>query len=300
MSMSGGWFFVVASEAISVGDTTVTLPGIGSYIALAIAQRDLAGGRLGHRRHAGRHPRLRPAALSSARRLGGSLPIRAGVGRRAAALVGAFDAPPVGLVRAGWRRPWARFGGGPTARPPGAPTSAPEPAQAGRDRGRIGSGPMVDRRSVAALAVWRIATFVLGGLSLSEAATAFGLGCLTLARVLVLIVLASIVWVPIGVRVGMNPRVARFVQPIAQFLAAFPANLLFPVAVSAIVAYGLNPDVWLSPLMILGHAVVHPVQRHRRRFRPAVGAARRRDQPAECEAGCGGGRSRFPACSRTT
>jgi len=42
MSMSGGWFFVVASEAISVGNTTVTLPGVGSYIALAIQQKDLA------------------------------------------------------------------------------------------------------------------------------------------------------------------------------------------------------------------------------------------------------------------
>ena len=42
MSMSGGWFFVVASEAISVGDTTVALPGVGSYIALAIERRDLA------------------------------------------------------------------------------------------------------------------------------------------------------------------------------------------------------------------------------------------------------------------
>jgi NitT/TauT family transport system permease protein len=41
MSMSGSWFFVVASEAISVGNTTVTLPGIGSYISLAIARRDL-------------------------------------------------------------------------------------------------------------------------------------------------------------------------------------------------------------------------------------------------------------------
>ena len=30
MSMSGGWFFVVASEAISVGDSKITLPGIGS------------------------------------------------------------------------------------------------------------------------------------------------------------------------------------------------------------------------------------------------------------------------------
>src|ERR1700686_4303 len=42
MSMSGGWFFVVASEAISVGNTTVTLPGVGSYIALAIEQKNLA------------------------------------------------------------------------------------------------------------------------------------------------------------------------------------------------------------------------------------------------------------------
>src|SRR6202046_117503 len=41
MSMSGGWFFVVASEAISVGNTTVALPGVGSYIALAIEQKNL-------------------------------------------------------------------------------------------------------------------------------------------------------------------------------------------------------------------------------------------------------------------
>jgi len=41
MSMSGGWFFVVASEAISVGNTHVALPGVGSYIAVAIERSDL-------------------------------------------------------------------------------------------------------------------------------------------------------------------------------------------------------------------------------------------------------------------
>ena len=41
MSMSGGWFFVVASEAVVVGHTTFALPGVGSYIALAIAQKNL-------------------------------------------------------------------------------------------------------------------------------------------------------------------------------------------------------------------------------------------------------------------
>ena len=42
MSMSGGWFFVTAAEAISVGDNTWKLPGIGSYVALALEQRDIA------------------------------------------------------------------------------------------------------------------------------------------------------------------------------------------------------------------------------------------------------------------
>ena len=57
---------------------------------------------------------------------------------------------------------------------------------------------------------------------------------------------------PIGIWVGLRPRATQIVQPIAQFLAAFPANLLFPLAVSGIVTWKLNPDIWLSPLMILG------------------------------------------------
>ncbi|GAB2177675.1 ABC transporter permease subunit [Dongia sp. agr-C8] len=42
MSMSGGWFFVVACEAINVGSTNLLLPGIGSYIAVAVADQDLS------------------------------------------------------------------------------------------------------------------------------------------------------------------------------------------------------------------------------------------------------------------
>src|SRR5471032_721758 len=75
---------------------------------------------------------------------------------------------------------------------------------------------------------------------------------MTLARVIVLIALATIIWVPIGVWIGLRPRLANRFQPIAQFLAAFPANVLFPMAVVVIVAFHLNPDIWLSPLMVLG------------------------------------------------
>jgi NitT/TauT family transport system permease protein len=42
------------------------------------------------------------------------------------------------------------------------------------------------------------------------------------------------------------------VQPIAQFLAAFPANLLFPPVVLAIVYFHVSPSIWLSPLMLIG------------------------------------------------
>ena len=71
-------------------------------------------------------------------------------------------------------------------------------------------------------------------------------------RVLVLIALAALVWVPIGVWIGMNPRLAGRLQAVVQFLAAFPANLMFPVAVVLIVRWHLNPNIWLSPLMVLG------------------------------------------------
>ncbi|HEX4210233.1 MAG TPA: ABC transporter permease subunit, partial [Candidatus Binataceae bacterium] len=89
-------------------------------------------------------------------------------------------------------------------------------------------------------------------LLLSDLGTAFFDGLLTMIRVAVLIALASAIWVPIGVMVGLRPRLTQLVQPLAQFLAAFPANLLFPIAVFLIVRYHLSPNIWLSPLMILG------------------------------------------------
>ena len=68
----------------------------------------------------------------------------------------------------------------------------------------------------------------------------------------VLMVLASLLWVPIGVWLGLRPVWARRAQPLAQFLAAFPANLLFPPVVLFIVHFQLSADIWLTPLMILG------------------------------------------------
>jgi NitT/TauT family transport system permease protein len=250
MSMSGGWFFVVASEAISVGDTTVTLPGIGSYIALAIAQRrlDAIAWAIGAMlivillydqllfwplvAWADRFRFEQEAGVVSPRSWVLTVLRRSG-------LVATLSAP----VAAAWRRSYRRR--------PRSATSTPLQVRgvAGRWPDRIWAVIVL---VLAALALWQITRFILEGLSLSEVVAAVGLGTATMVRVLVLIALASVIWVPIGVWVGLRPGLARIVQPVAQFLAAFPANLLFPVAVSAIVAFALNPDVWLSPLMILG------------------------------------------------
>ncbi|CAO3373234.1 ABC transporter, permease protein (cluster 10, nitrate/sulfonate/bicarbonate) / ABC transporter, permease protein (cluster 10, nitrate/sulfonate/bicarbonate) [Azospirillum argentinense] len=262
MSMSGGWFFVVASEAITVGDRTVTLPGIGSYLAEAIAQKNL--GAVG----------WAVLAMLAVILLYDQLlfrPLVAWADRFRVEQTGAQEAPKSWVLRLFQRTRVCRALLAPAAALLGrvawlrlSPLSSLAAALPPALRRRI-AGPPAPARDrwldrlwyavVAAAALglgWTLVTFIAGGAGWSDVGTALLLGAATLLRVLVLIAIASLVWVPLGVLIGLRPRLAEAVQPVAQFLAAFPANLLFPVAVVTILRFDLNPDVWLSPLMILG------------------------------------------------
>jgi len=249
MSMSGSWFFVVASEAISVGNTTVTLPGVGSYIALAIEHQDM---------HAVMwaivtmlvviliydQVLFRPLVAWADRfrfeQEAGILPPHSWVFDvlRRSRIIERMKQPFGALWRASMRPRREK------------PQAAEQPQRFDHARLMFQLGIVVT--ALAAIALWQSLQFLITGITLSDIALALLLGLATLARVVVLIALASVIWVPIGVWVGTRPNAALIVQPIAQFLAAFPANLLFPIVVSVIVAWKLNPDIWLSPLMILG------------------------------------------------
>jgi len=251
MSMSGGWFFVVASEAIAVGELHVALPGIGSYVARAIEASDL--GAVG----------WAILAMSVTILIYDQLLFRPMVAwadkfryeQTAAAIV-----PRSWIVDLFRRTSVLRTLGDSIG---GTLQAAARARLSIRSVGAAGAGPVVSSRLLDA--VWYglivlviaylglvLLRFAGAELSWGDFFTAVGNGGITLLRVAVLICIASIVWVPIGVAVGLRPALAEKVQPVAQFLAAFPANLLFPLAVYLIVRFQLSPVIWLSPLMILG------------------------------------------------
>jgi NitT/TauT family transport system permease protein len=252
MSVSGGWFFVVASEAISLNGDTILLPGIGSYISQAIDQRNLtaifyaigtmlvvilmydqllfrpllAWSQKFKNELAGEEQMTRPWFLITLQRA------------RVFDLFG-WIVESVGAL----------FGSLLRLVVPQRPSKAMETKD---------TPPAVDWAvntvfaAAAIYALWRIVVYIGDSVPSSEILNVVLLGAATALRVIVLIIIASAIWVPIGVWIGLRPRIAQVAQPIIQFLAAFPANLFFPIAVMAIQENHLNVEIWLSPLMILG------------------------------------------------
>ena len=243
MSMSGGWFFVVASEAITVGNTTVMLPGIGSYVALAIQKENLlaigyailtmllviiAYDQLLFRPVVAWADKFRFEQTASAARAGimdaRSVPADARLARTDLSVCcPQHRRSPIFISRCHPALDSGKKPGGPPSR-------------------------LVDAVWLALIiasttyAAWRTYRYLSATLGPSDVVSVVGYGLITLLRVIVLIALATLIWVPIGVWIGLRPKLAERVQPLAQFLAAFPANLVFPVFVVTIVRYRLNSE----------------------------------------------------------
>ncbi|KVH02741.1 ABC transporter permease subunit [Burkholderia sp. BCCIQ04A] len=255
MSMSGGWFFVVASEAITVGNQTITLPGIGAYLAQAISDKNF--GAIGW-------VILTMTVVILAYDQFLFRPLIAWADKFRMENTASGDAPQswlLDLVRrtrlihqllvpAGWF--FAKAARIPLRLPLSGAMRFTLPKvekKASRTVDIAWAGLVLIG---TAYIVWRVVSFVATGVTMAEVGHVVVLGLITLLRVVVLISIASVIWVPIGVWVGLRPKLAEKLQPLAQFLAAFPANLLFPVFVIVIARFHLNADIWLSPLIVLG------------------------------------------------
>jgi NitT/TauT family transport system permease protein len=249
MSFGGGWFFLAASEAISVLNRQYTLPGIGSYVAAAVTARDLRA--LGWAIATMIVLILlidqafwRPLVTIAERY---KLELSAGEERRfwlvdlwrAASLpryTRRFAAPLLGSVD--------RWLSNATAVPP-----ATESRKASKAGDLAYNAILV---AVTAGLVVAAIRFVLSGVGIGEVGHAALLGLATGARVMVLLVFSTIVWTPIGVAIGFSPKLSRLSQPIVQILASFPANFLFPFATLGFIKLGLTLNWGSMLLMALG------------------------------------------------
>ncbi|MBK4738218.1 ABC transporter permease [Noviherbaspirillum pedocola] len=251
MSMSGGWFFLVAAEAISVAGQDIKLPGIGAYIAVAIQEEN------------GRAIALAIVAMLAGILLYDQLffrPLLAWADKfRFEESQGESTQTSWLLdwgrrsrwIRAATDRFWEKMRGalGWFALPPETAAAPPPNPKLAWLMTRGWDGLLA---VALLLAIARLGFFIHSEVGWAEAAHVFGLGFITLLRVMLLIALASLIWVPLAVAIGLRPAWSQRVQAVAQFLAAFPVNLLFPLVVYLLLRFHLHPNVWLSPLMVFG------------------------------------------------
>lgn len=252
LSMSASWFFVVASEAISVANQQINLPGVGSYIATAIKQADLQA--VGYAiiamflviliydqlifRPLNYWAQKFKMDLSYDEKIHRPWVTRLLQKTRFLRyshrlfdrFLDFFVNPKTPLPKASWRHfevsaRWIQV------------------------FGWIWYSAIVLGLLVG---LGFFVRFIIDYINHVEILQVVFLGFATAIRVIILIFLCSLVWIPIGVWIGLRPRATQIMQPIAQFFAAFPSYLFFPVVVFLIIQYHLNVEIWTAPLMILG------------------------------------------------
>lgn len=253
-SMSAGWFFVVAAEAITVANQTILLPGIGSFIAVAIQDANM---------RAIFHAILTMLLVIIAYDQLLFRPMVAWADKFKAEQHAAEDPPESWVINLFRRTRMMRDVGRRIERLFDSFVNV-RWLQWGGKRVKL-PGSVAASTDAWWVVVWDISLLLTGlgaclfavyytmhHIAFYEVWHVFLLGMVTASRVFILILLSSLLWVPVGVWIGLRPRVAVYAQPIAQILAAFPANLFYPLIVVFIVNYQLSANIWLTPLMILG------------------------------------------------
>ena len=249
MSMAGGWFFLMVSEAFVLGEHDFRLPGLGSYMSLAIERGD------------GQAQLLGVLAM-----LGMIVFVDQVVWRPLVAWSHKFTDEETTAASGSWlwerirrSRVWRagsqswRFFQRRSNPPAVAPVTRPETP---------GSRAVNARRWTKRLLVAALGAGVLFGtvkyvhllmaLTGSEWLQLLGSTAATFLRVALAVVLASLWTIPVGVAIGRHPRWSRAMQPVIQMAASFPAPMIFPVVVGAMLVFGTGLGISSVVLLLLG------------------------------------------------
>jgi NitT/TauT family transport system permease protein len=255
MSMGGGWFFLTASEAVTVfvkgKGITESLPGMGSYMAAAVVRGSYSEVAIaivvmvilvvGTNFFV-----FRPlVAWSDKFRLESS----EGTDKPKSIVLGILQRSSIPRLAGYVSRPIGRALDRVT-RPFGL---AEYPLRTDPRKRQAGDVIFWSVIFVASAVVAVIGLIYLNAhLGFARFPSLIGFGLATFARVVVLLAISTLIWVPIGVKIGMSPRLSRFAQPFVQVLASFPAILLFPFATLIFINLGIPLDYGAIVLMMLG------------------------------------------------
>jgi NitT/TauT family transport system permease protein len=255
MSMGGGWFFLTASEAVTVfvggKGLTESLPGIGSYMGAAAA--------------AGSYSKVVIAIGTMVILVVGTnffvfRPLVAWAERYRMETSESAEKPK-SIVLNFLRRSAIPHALGRVTRPIGGfldhvtrPFGLAEyPLRQDVRRRRLGDvifwAVIVGASGFVAVSA---VLYLNAHLGFSHFPSLVALGFVSFGRVVVLLVVSTIIWVPVGVKIGMSPRLSRFAQPVVQVLASFPAILLFPFITAIFLGLGVPLDYGAILLMMLG------------------------------------------------
>ncbi|HEY3270976.1 MAG TPA: ABC transporter permease subunit [Geothrix sp.] len=251
MSMAGGWFFLMITEAFKLGDKDFRLPGLGSYMSVAVEQ--------------GNVPAMVYAILAMVIMivfLDQVLwrPVVVWAQRFRVEETSQAEAPRSWLLKLIRRSRLIRWLEARRAHLV-AGAYPPKPLPAGRPERRMSprlrGGRWVANLALATLTVISILTAfkLLGFLHTIPVARWWDLlkaGGLTLSRVLISTFIGTLWAVPAGLAIGLSPRLSKILQPVVQVAASFPAPMLFPVVIAALAAFGVGLNYGCILLMLLG------------------------------------------------
>jgi NitT/TauT family transport system permease protein len=247
MSMAGGWFFLMVSEAFVLGDHDFRLPGLGSYMSVAVARGD------------GRAMLAAVVAMTIMIVALDQLlwrPVVVWAQKFRVEESGQTEAMQswfLDLLKSSEVLPWISGHLERAARalfPPRPHRPRPPPSP------RRGSGAVSLAGFVLLLALLLWGALGLVGLLRQVPARTWGgiaaAAGLTLGRVLLATALGTVWTVPAGLAIGLSPRLSRVLQPVVQVVASFPAPMLFPAVVAALQALGVGLGWGSVLLMLLG------------------------------------------------